>query len=53
MNNSRIKTINRKKPLYYKDIAEYIKNHNQKNNTNKTGNKKYLSKHITTTQKTI
>ena len=29
MNNTRIKTINGKKPLYYKDIVDYIKNNNK------------------------
>ena len=28
MNNTRIKTINGKKPFYYKDIVDYIKNKN-------------------------
>ena len=29
MNNTRIKTINGKKPFYYKDIIDYIKNNNK------------------------
>ena len=29
MNNNRTKTINGKKPFYYKDIIDYIKNHNK------------------------
>ena len=29
MKNNKIKTINAKKPFYYKDIIDYIKNHNE------------------------
>ena len=53
MNNNRTKTINEKKPFYYKDIIDYIKSQNKKNNTNKTGNKNHLPKYNTTTYKTI
>ena len=44
MNNTRIKTINGKKPFYYKGVVDYIKNNN-KNNTNKTGNQNILQQH--------